>query len=69
VRRSVARDVDGARVRAALGSLQPDLDEVKGVADDDGADAAEAAGDEGAQLRGGGGFCFFADGRVCGRWW
>jgi hypothetical protein len=50
-----AHDVNGGRVDAALGGLQADLDEVEGVADDDGADAAEAAGGQGAQLRPGGG--------------
>lgn len=34
--------------------MEADLDEVKGVADDDGAHAAEAAGDERADLGGAG---------------
>ncbi len=39
-------DVHGARVDALLGGLEAHLDQVKGVADDDGAHAAEAAGDK-----------------------
>ncbi len=60
---ALADDVDGRRVDARLGSLQADFDEVKGVADDDGADAAHAAGDEAAGLvdeaGGGGGLDLF----------
>lgn len=43
-------DVNGGRVDAALGGLQADLDEVKRVADDDGADTTDGAGAGVAQL-------------------
>ena len=43
-------DIDRALVHAALGGLQPDLDEIKGVADNDCADTTKAAGGEGAEL-------------------
>lgn len=44
--------------------MEANFDEVEGVADDDGAHATEAAGDEGAELGGAGrdgGFGFFLD--------
>lgn len=47
----LAHHINGARVDAALGRLQAHLDQVERVADDDGADASEAAGRQGAQLR------------------
>ena len=58
---ALPNDVHGARVDALLGGLEAHLDQVKGVADDDGAHAAEAAGDKGPHLgeaggRGGLGF-------------
>ena len=43
--------VDGALVDARLGGLEADLDQVKGVTDDDGADATKTARGERAQLR------------------
>lgn len=49
-RNRLAHHVNGAGVDAALGCLQAHLDQVERVADDDGADSAEAAGREGAQL-------------------
>ncbi len=48
--------VEGGFVDAAFGGLHAHFDEVEGVADDDSADAADAAGDEVAELRGCG--CF-----------
>lgn len=57
---ALAHDVDSTGVDALLGGLQADLDQVEGVADDDGAEATEATGGEGAQLgkpRGGGCLC------------
>lgn len=59
-RNALAHDVDSGRVDALLGGLQADLDKVEGMANNDGADATEAAGGEGAELRkprGCGGFC------------
>ena len=47
---ALPNDVHGARVDALLGGLEAHLDQVKGVADDDGAHAAEAAGGKGPQL-------------------
>lgn len=47
---TLAHDIDGAGVDTLLGGLQAHLDEVEGVADDDGAEATEASGGEGAQL-------------------
>lgn len=44
----LADDVHGAAVHTLLGRLQTDLYKIKGVADDDGADAAHAAGHKGA---------------------
>lgn len=49
-------NVHGARVDALLGGLQAHLDQVKGVADDDGAHTTETARDKGPQL-----------GKACGR--
>lgn len=48
---ALAHHVDGGGIHASLGGLHADLDEIEGVADDDGADATEAAGREGPQLR------------------
>lgn len=49
LRDALGHHIHGALVHAGLSGLQPDLDEVEGMADDDGADAAEAAGGQGAQ--------------------
>lgn len=45
-------NVNGGRVDALVGGLQADLDEIEGVADNDGTDTTKATGSEGAQLGG-----------------
>lgn len=58
---ALADDIDGAGVDTLVGSLQADLDEVEGVADNDGAETTEASRGKGAQLGEpcrGGGLCF-----------
>lgn len=48
---ALAHDIDSRRIDALLRRLHADFDEVERVADDDGADTAEAAGREGPELR------------------
>lgn len=47
---TLADNIDSGRIDTALGGLEADLDEIKGVADNDGANATEAASGEGADL-------------------
>lgn len=47
---TLADNIDSGRIDAALGGLEADLDEIEGVADDDGANTTEAASGEGADL-------------------